>query len=180
MRKKLFILLGLVLISGVAFYVYKFRITDSGQVSYMSDIKNSSQNEEEVIALWYKPLIPFTLGRISLQGSIADTSLEITQGLSGTPYLPIGVAKVFIFEESNLWSFWMKDMNYPIDIFWLNENGRVVYIVEQAEPDTYPDTSFSPPVPAKFVIETRAGFAAENNIRIGDSAGMTRILRDGQ
>ena len=123
-------------------------------------------------------LVPFTMGRISLLGSIADTDTERALGLSNTKEIPAGVAKVFIFESSAKWSFWMKDMNYSIDIFWLDENGRVVHIVESVTPDTYPSTSFSPPVPAKYVIETKAGFAKENNIRVGESAGTTQILKD--
>jgi uncharacterized membrane protein (UPF0127 family) len=86
------------------------------------------------------------------------------------------VAKVFIFDTAEKWSFWMKDMNYPIDIFWLDENGVVVHIEESVSPDTYPTQSFVPPVPALYVIETKAGFAQENNIMIGISAGMTQML----
>lgn len=133
-------------------------------------------DEEKVIADWYAPLIPFTFGRISMQASIADTNEERAQGLSDTPYIPIGIAKLFIFDTSEKWSFWMKDMNYPIDIFWLDANGHVVHVVENASPDSYPEFSFVPPTPAKYVIETKAGFAKENNIGVGAIAGMTQIL----
>lgn len=121
-------------------------------------------------------LVPFTIGRISMLGSIADTDAERALGLSYTKELPIGVAKVFIFDSEQPWSFWMKDMHYSIDIFWLDANGTVVHVVENASPDTYPEISFVPPVPAKYVIETTAGFAAENNIGVGAVAGMTQIL----
>lgn len=121
-------------------------------------------------------LVPFTLGRISMLGSVADSDAERSLGLSNTKEIPAGVAKVFIFDTSAKWSFWMKDMNYSIDIFWLDVNGHVVDIVEEVKPDTYPDTTFAPPVPAKYVIETKAGFAKENNIRVGEVAGMTQIL----
>lgn len=122
-------------------------------------------------------LVPFTLGRISLLGSIADTDAKRAQGLSDTKEIPIGVAKVFIFDTSEKWSFWMKDMNYAIDIFWLDEDGHVVHVVESVTPDTYPATSFAPPVPARFVIETKAGFAKENNIEIGTVANVAAFTR---
>ncbi|MBY0537917.1 DUF192 domain-containing protein [Patescibacteria group bacterium] len=138
---------------------------------------DSMTDEEKVIADWYAPLTPFTFGRISMQASIADTDAERAQGLSGTPYIPIGIAKVFIFDTSEKWSFWMKDMNYPIDIFWLDENGYVVHVIENASPDTYPEISFIPPVPAKYVIETKAGFAAENNISMGTIANIDPLER---
>jgi len=138
------------------------------------------QTETEHSVGEFHNLIPFTLGRISLLGSIADTDAERAKGLSDTKEIPAGVAKVFIFETSGLWSFWMKDMNYPIDIFWLDENGYVVHVVEEVSPDTYPDISFAPTTPAKYVIETKAGFAKENNIGVGAIAGMTQILKGRQ
>ncbi len=143
----------------------------------MNAINGAAPNEEAVLAKWYAPLTPFTFGRITMQASIADTDAERAQGLSGTPYIPAGLAKVFVFDSAQQWSFWMKDMNYPIDIFWLDESGRVIHIVENASPDTYPQISFVPPVPAKYVIETKAGFATENTIRVGDEAGLTQILQ---
>jgi uncharacterized membrane protein (UPF0127 family) len=124
----------------------------------------------------FTDLVPFTLGQISLLGSVADTDAERARGLSGTTEIPVGIAKVFIFDTSAPWSFWMKDMNYSIDIFWLDASGTVVHLVEEASPDTYPDTSFVPPVPALYVIETKAGFARENNIGVGAVAGMTQVL----
>jgi uncharacterized protein len=125
-------------------------------------------------------LVPFTIGRISMLGSIADTDAERALGLSYTTELPIGVAKVFIFDSAQPWSFWMKDMNYSIDIFWLDANGTVVHVVENASPETYPEISFVPPVPAKYVIETRAGFAAENNIGVGASVNIAPLERTRQ
>ena len=144
----------------------------------MNAINGGEPNLEAVIAKWYAPLTSFTLGGITLQASIADTNEERAQGLSDTPYIPAGIAKFFIFDSAQQWSFWMKDMNYSIDIFWLNENGHVVHIVESVSPDTYPNTSFVPPVPAKYVIETKAGFAKGNNIGVGTVAGITQILRN--
>lgn len=146
--------------------------------------KNNAKNSlpEQVVTEHsvgeFNNLIPFTLGRISLLGSIADTEAKRELGLSNTKEIPIGVAKVFIFDTSKKWSFWMKDMNYPIDIFWLDENGRVVHIEQSVSPGTYPTTSFAPPVPARYVIETKAEFAKENSIKVGESAGMTQILKD--
>jgi uncharacterized membrane protein (UPF0127 family) len=152
-------------------------ISATVQTDNATSTMTTPTSEEAVIAQWYAPLTSFTLGRISMQASIADTNAERAQGLSDTPYIPAGIAKVFIFDTSEKWSFWMKDMNYPIDIFWLDENGYVVHVVENASPDSYPEFSFVPPTPAKYVIETKAGFAKENNIGVGAVAGMTEILR---
>ncbi len=191
MKKSILVLIvvcgGLVLLGTYLVFQYP-SVTGSDETvavattsqTIMNAVNTTEPNLEAVIARWYAPLTSFTLGRISLQASIADTPAERAQGLSDTPYIPAGIAKLFIFETSEQWSFWMKDMQYPIDIFWLDEQAHVVHVVESADPASYPDSSFKPPVPARYVIETKAGFAAENNIRVGAIAGMTQILRQQQ
>jgi uncharacterized membrane protein (UPF0127 family) len=99
--------------------------------------------------------------------SVADSIAERIKGLSDTPYLPDGVVKLFAFGASGDHSIWMKDMNYPIDIIWVNESGTIIHRKENVSPDTFPE-SFSPPKPAFYVIEANAGFVEKNGIKIGD------------
>jgi uncharacterized membrane protein (UPF0127 family) len=132
-------------------------------------VNATEPNKAEVIAKWYLPLTPITLGDQSLQASVADSPRTREQGLSGTPYLPTGMVKLFVFEESATWSFWMKDMNYPIDIVWLDENKTVVHIESGVAPDSFPQ-SLVPTVPARYVIETTAGFTEAYHVSIGTRA----------
>ncbi len=138
----------------------------------LTDVQSDNSrvmNNENVIATWFTPLIPLTLGSTSLQASVADSDAERQQGLSNTPYLPDGVVKLFVFESNNIWSFWMKDMNYPIDMIWLDEHKVVVHIESDVTPESYP-APFKPTVPARYVIETEAGFAATSGIVVGTIA----------
>ena len=77
----------------------------------MNSINGTEPNVDAVIAKWFAPLSPLTLGGVALAASIADTTSERQQGLSYTPYLPTGVVKLFVFEEAGPWGFWMKNMN---------------------------------------------------------------------
>ena len=61
----------------------------------------------------------------------------------------------------------MKDMNFPIDVIWLDENYRVVDIAQDVRPDSFPKV-FDPQGPAKYILEVNAGFSGRNNIKIGD------------
>jgi uncharacterized membrane protein (UPF0127 family) len=61
----------------------------------------------------------------------------------------------------------MKDMKYSIDIIWINGAGEIIDINEHVSPDTYP-TTFYPPQPIRYVLETRDGFVREKGIKIGD------------
>jgi uncharacterized protein len=106
------------------------------------------------------------IDNIPLIVTVADTVAERTQGLSGRPRLADNEGMLFVFDEADRYGFWMKDMNFPIDIIWLSEEGFVVDVDEAASPESYP-TVFKPDVPARFVLEVHAGFAREHSIRQG-------------
>ncbi|MEN9920176.1 MAG: hypothetical protein RL538_69 [Candidatus Parcubacteria bacterium] len=128
---------------------------------------DENKKEEDVFALHYPELIPIALGSTTVSASVADSMPERIKGLSGTPYLPEGVVKLFAFGTEGEHSIWMKDMNYPIDIIWVAKEGEIVHIEERISPETYPN-SFASPTPAWYVIEANAGFVASSSIKKGD------------
>ena len=123
--------------------------------------------DKVVVDEWYAPLFPMMIGPVPVEASVASTTQDRTKGLSNTPYLPEGVVKLFVFDESETWSFWMKDMNYSIDIIWIDDVGKIVHIEENVTPDSYPN-SFVPNQSAKYVVETREGFVEEHSVVVGD------------
>ena len=72
-------------------------------------------------------------------------------------------------------SFWMKDMLFPIDIIWINDDLNVVSIDGELSPETYP-TTFSPSEPVKYVFEAPSGFSKKNSVKIGDKVKFIRVL----
>lgn len=131
-----------------------------------SETKGEELNESSSWQTIYPNTVPMQIGSTTLRASVASTWPERIKGLSDTPYLPEDVVKFFAFDSLGLHSIWMKDMNYSIDIIWLNEEGVVVYIVNGASPESYP-AMFVPDTKAKYVVETVEGFAAKNNITVG-------------
>lgn len=95
-------------------------------------------------------------GKVPVYVEIADSEEERTQGLSGREALSPYTGKLFIFEHTGMYGFWMKDMRFPIDIVWIDESFRVVAITPSVSPDTFPDV-FYPPTPIQFVLEINAG-----------------------
>jgi hypothetical protein len=116
----------------------------------------------------YPVTVPITIGTASLEASVAESMTQRIKGLSGTPFLPDNVVKLFTFGTSGSHSIWMKDMNYPLDIIWAAQDGTIVHIEEDVSPDSFPK-SFASPVPAWFVIEANAGFVASSSISLGDA-----------
>ena len=75
---------------------------------------------------------------------------------------------LFVFKEEGYYPFWMKDMKFPLDIIWINDS-KVIDITYGAQTEgSTPTNIYRPNNPVKYVLEVNAGFALENNIRIGD------------
>lgn len=108
---------------------------------------------------------------VQIPVTIADTVESQRQGLSGTASLETGTGKLFVFTKSDTHGFWMKDMNYAIDIIWIDASGTIVYIVPSLAPDSYPSV-YASPVPAKYVLEVNAGFTRQQGIVEGDQVDL--------
>lgn len=112
------------------------------------------------------PASDVTFGGVSLTLEYATTRAAREQGLSGRPAVPDGYGMLFVFKESGTYGFWMKDMLVPIDIFWLDAQGQVISITTDLATSTYPNV-FYPVAPARYVLETAAGFARANGVATG-------------
>ena len=98
---------------------------------------------------------------------IADTECKKDLGLSGRTSLD-NSGMIFTFEKSGNYSFWMKDMNFSLDIIWINSNFKVIGIEKNISPKTYPE-SFGKKYLAMYVVEVPAGYSLKNNIKVGDT-----------
>jgi len=103
-----------------------------------------------------------------IQVELALTQEERLQGLSNRTNLNPGSGMLFIFEQSGEHPFWMKEMNFPLDMIWINENMKVVYIKNNAQPNDYPQI-YGKGYDAKYVLEVVADFIEQHNLKIGDS-----------
>lgn len=110
----------------------------------------------------------------SISVTIAGTDAKREQGLSDTSSLLPGTGMLFVFDTSGKYGFWMKDMQYPIDIIWIDTDGRIITVAPNVRPDTYPDTVFYPLVPATYVLEVNAGFSALHRLETGQSISIIR------
>ncbi len=122
-------------------------------------------HSREVSAPIALPVFDATIsnGLIDIPVDIADTELEREKGLSGTTSLPQNSGKLFIFNTSGDYGFWMKDMQYAIDIIWIDSNFRIIGITKDVAPESYPEVFYSPS-PVKYVLEVNAGFSTVHNL----------------
>lgn len=108
-----------------------------------------------------------------LKVEIADTEEKQQQGLSGRDSLPQNSGMLFIMPMPGRYTFWMKDMKFPIDLIWIKD-GKVVDIIQNAkiELNTKDDDllRYVSVVDANMVLEVNAGFAEKYQIKSGDAA----------
>jgi uncharacterized membrane protein (UPF0127 family) len=107
------------------------------------------------------------LGSVALAVSVADDEAERMQGLSGVPGLRDLEGKLFIFDTDAKQGIWMKDMQFPLDIIWIDRSLHIVHIEENVTPETYPNI-FYPSSDARFVLEMNARFVSSLRIKVGD------------
>lgn len=104
----------------------------------------------------------------SIAISIADTEDERSLGLSGTQSLPENAGKFFVFPQPGVYGFWMKDMNYGIDIIWLDSTLSIVGIESEVLPESYPNVVY-PPSDILYVLEVPARFSTTHGLLVGQS-----------
>ena len=105
-------------------------------------------------------------GGMSLRIEYATTPEARELGLGGRTEIPKDYGMLFVFPVDDYYGFWMEDAMIPLDIFWLDAQGQTVFIMADVATSTYPDV-FYPTVPARYVLETVAGFTREHDIVIG-------------
>lgn len=98
---------------------------------------------------------------------IADNECKREQGLSNRKSVSENKGMLFLFEKSGNHGIWMKEMNFPIDILWLNENKEVIAIENSISPDTFPQI-YGQNIVSKYVLEIKAGEANKNEIKVGN------------
>jgi uncharacterized membrane protein (UPF0127 family) len=113
--------------------------------------------------------------------AIAREESERIRGLSGQESIGDREGLLLAFPEPGIHGIWMREMNFAIDIIWLDDNFRVVDIKENALPESFRSILdadiFKPRTPARFVLEVRAGMVREINISIGDAFRYEFALR---
>ena len=89
------------------------------------------------------------------------------KGLGGRLGMDENYAMLFVFDDSDRHQMWMKDMNFSVDIIWINERKRVVYVRHNVKLDTEPYEKYGPTVPARYVLEVKAGVAKRAGVTVG-------------
>ena len=115
---------------------------------------------------------PMQVGKAAILVEVANTDATRTQGLSDRENLKDGQGMLFDFSNTQTPrpSFWMKDMNFDIDIIWI-ANGKIVGITPNvpAPQDSNKLPTYAPPTDISHVLEVPSSYSERAGIKIGDT-----------
>jgi len=105
----------------------------------------------------------------AIQAEIADTAAKRAKGLMFRQELAEEQGMLFVFEQEQEVSFWMKNTLIPLDLIFLDKDLKIVDIKQDFQPcKTDSCLVYSSKQPAKYVLEVNSGFIKANDIKIGD------------
>ena len=104
-----------------------------------------------------------------LEVQIADNESRRIRGLMFQDQLPFDQGMIFVFDEPGVYSLWMLNMQFSLDMIWFDENGNIVHIEQNIPPCETPTEimacqSIIPSGEALYILEVTAGFVEQFNI----------------
>lgn len=123
---------------------------------FMLDYHSSQKEIKEIIIRGH-----------TIHAEVSRTAETNTLGLSGREEICRSCGMLFLFPEKSRHSFWMKGMQFNLDIIWISDN-RIVGIEKRVFHDDKKLSVLRPEVEVDRVLEVRAGLSDEWGIAMGD------------
>ena len=109
------------------------------------------------------------VGETCFEVEIVDSLETRARGLMFRESLDENKGMWFVFEESKVYPFWMKNTLIPLDIIWVDKNLEVAYIQKNALPcEANPCEIYNPEKEALYVLEISGGLSSKYNLNVGN------------
>lgn len=110
----------------------------------------------------------------ALEVEVANTRGSRELGLSGRDKMGDNEGFLYVFDAPGRYGFWMKDMSFPLDIIWINQNGVVVDIERDVATTSDPNPKiFMNESEAVYVLEINAGLSQRFGLYLGTKVKIT-------
>jgi uncharacterized membrane protein (UPF0127 family) len=107
------------------------------------------------------------MGGETFKAEIVDNQEKIEKGLSGRESLCEKCAMLFLFDNLAKHNFWMKNMEFNLDLIWVKDN-KIVQISPQISHELGEKETISPAVEVNKVIEINAGMSEKLGLKVGE------------
>ena len=123
---------------------------------------------DDKISLDFIPDASVCVSDTCLNVYIADELDEQIQGLMHVEDLDENLGMLFLYNDEQIRSLWMKNTLIPLDMIFLNAEREIVTIHENSQACVEePCEQFRSSMPSQYIIETNAGFVETNNLKVG-------------
>ena len=143
------------------------------------ELTNTQETKKKLIDNRLIPLSKYKRTKLSIGGKKIDVYLaeSLEERAEGLMYVQDNDLKAdegmfFVFEEESYLVFWMKNTYIPLDIAFIDKNGKIVNIKTMKPHD---QSQYASDKPAKFALEMKAGWFEKNNIKAGDMADVSFV-----
>lgn len=157
LKRKTSFILNFILVIVLVFFVGLLKSIDFKNVDSENEINNISFATE----------MNMFVSTTTVFLEVVSSEKDRIKGLSDRKSLDSDSGMLFQFEKPGIRGIWMKDMNFPIDIAWLDKDFKILHIESYVKPESYPEI-FKPEVEALYVLEVVSGFFDRFNINLGD------------
>ena len=106
------------------------------------------------------------VGPRTVEVEVANTPDLIARGLMGRRSLAPDEGMLLVYRVEQILAFWMKDTPLPLDLAFLDRDGRVLEIVSMEPMSRRRHVSKER---AKFALEMNRGWFAANGVKVGDA-----------
>lgn len=153
--KKVYLFAGIVVITVILVLIFDhYPLRKNGE----GEIKGSKINYSQI-----------KIKDKKIKAEVADNLELRLKGFSGRKSLCSNCGMLFVFEKADIYPFWMREMNFPLDIVWIKDKKIVEIAGSAPTPATAGQImSYTPKTVADLVLELNAGFCEKYNIKIGD------------
>jgi uncharacterized membrane protein (UPF0127 family) len=126
-----------------------------------------------VFSIWFYTRHPLhgtvTINKTMFLVDLALNPIEKERGLSYRKSLEPKHGMLFVYDHKEIFPFWMKGMNFPLDFIWLDGN-IIVDITKNVQPANGLNMHVvKPNVAVDKILELNAGEVDLYNIKVGDS-----------
>lgn len=103
---------------------------------------------------------------LSLIVEVAKSSRQRSQGLMGRQKLTDSDGMLFMWPDTAIRQFWMKNTPLSLDILFFDAKGTLVHIAEKQTP--FSEALIPSLMPVRYVLELPGGDAMRRQIALGD------------
>ena len=106
-----------------------------------------------------------TVNGIEIEAEIADDSESRRTGLMYRKSMPENSGMLFIFENDQKMSFWMKNTLIPLSIAYISSGGEIMEIYDMKPESLRPVDSINS---VRYALEMNQGWFERNDVKPGD------------